>query len=218
MSWAEACRSHSSVTSWFAYVSMPVSQFLLIRWVRDAVVHRWLPAVARRTLYGVGVLFVWRHHVFLHAATWRTVRCSPASSLFAKARLPDFKGEIAVMVVLMLLLALGPLLLFAAQLAAVKRTGLREYGTLAQRYVLEFDGKWLRGGAPADEPLVGSADIQSLTDLGTGYDVVGTMNSALITKDAVIQIVGATLAPIAPLVLTLIPLEQLVKTLARILF
>ena len=122
------------------------------------------------------------------------------------------------MVVLMLLLALGPLLLFAAQLAAVKRTGLREYGALAQRYVLEFDGKWLRGGAPADEPLVGSADIQSLADLGTGYDVVGTMNSALITKDAVIQIVGATLAPIAPLVLTLIPLEQLVKTLARILF
>jgi hypothetical protein len=28
----------------------------------------------------------------------------------------------------------------------------------------EFDGKWLRGRAPQDEPLVGSADIQSLAD------------------------------------------------------
>jgi hypothetical protein len=88
----------------------------------------------------------------------------------------------------------------------------------AQRYVREFDGKWLRGGAPAEEPLLGNADIQSLADLGTGFDAVGTMSSAPITKDAVIQIVGATLAPIAPLVLTMIPLEQLVKTLARVLF
>jgi hypothetical protein len=42
--------------------------------------------------------------------------------------------------------------------------GLAEYGALAQRYVREFDQKWLRGGAPADEPLVGSGDIQSLAD------------------------------------------------------
>ena len=50
--------------------------------------------------------------------------------------------------------------------------GLREYGTLAQRYVREFDDKWLRGGAPADEPLVGTADIQSLADLGNSFEVV----------------------------------------------
>jgi len=31
---------------------------------------------------------------------------------------------------------------------AAKRAGLREYGTLAQQYVREFDRKWLRGGAP----------------------------------------------------------------------
>jgi len=35
-----------------------------------------------------------------------------------------------------------------------------EYGTLARRCVRDFDAKWLRGGAPADEPLVGSGDIQ----------------------------------------------------------
>ena len=35
--------------------------------------------------------------------------------------------------------------------------GLREYGTLAQRYVREFDTKWLRGAVAPREPLVGSA-------------------------------------------------------------
>jgi len=69
------------------------------------------------------------------------------------------------LVIFLLCVVLGPLLVFAPQLAQAKRTGLREYGTLAERYVREFDAKWLRGGAPADEPLVGSGDIQSLADL-----------------------------------------------------
>jgi hypothetical protein len=54
-----------------------------------------------------------------------------------------------------------PLLVFIPCLARTKREGLAEYGALAQRYVREFDDKWLRGGTPADEPLVGSGDIQS---------------------------------------------------------
>jgi hypothetical protein len=41
--------------------------------------------------------------------------------------------------------------------------------------VRKFDAKWVRGGAPADEPLVGSADIQSLADLGNSFEVVRTM-------------------------------------------
>ena len=60
-------------------------------------------------------------------------------------------------------------------LALTKRTGLREYGLLAQRYVLEFDRKWLRGGAAEDEAFVGSADIQSLADLGNSFEIVSGM-------------------------------------------
>jgi len=45
-----------------------------------------------------------------------------------------------------------------------QRTGLREYGTLAKRYVREFDTEWLRQGAPSEEPLVGSADVQSANE------------------------------------------------------
>jgi len=42
-----------------------------------------------------------------------------------------------VMVVFLLLLVLGPLFVFAGQLSRTKLAGLREYGTLAQRYVRE---------------------------------------------------------------------------------
>ena len=34
----------------------------------------------------------------------------------------------------------------------------------------KFDTKWLRGGASSDEPLVGSADIQSLSDMANTFD------------------------------------------------
>ena len=113
---------------------------------------------------------------------------------------------------------LGPLLVFAPQLAATKRKGLREYGTLAERYVREFDAKWLHGGAPAEEPLVGSADVQSLADLANSYEVVRTMSIAPVTKQAVLRLVAATLLPIAPLLLTMMPLEELLKKLASMLF
>ena len=94
---------------------------------------------------------------------------------YAGATLPEFKLELIGLVALMVFAILGPMLVFGPQLAAAKRAGLREYGMLAQRYVREFDGKWLRGGAPADEPLIGSADIQSLADLGNSFEVVKGM-------------------------------------------
>ena len=69
------------------------------------------------------------------------------------------------MVIALMCLVLGHLLVFTPQLAQAKRRGLREYGMLAGRYVREVDAKWLRAGAPAAEPFVGSGDIQSLADL-----------------------------------------------------
>ncbi|MGH8223230.1 MAG: hypothetical protein ACREQZ_09685, partial [Woeseiaceae bacterium] len=125
--------------------------------------------------------------------------------------LPEFKIEIAVVIVLVQCLVFGPLFVFAAQLARTQRTGLREYGALAQRYVREFDGKWLRGGAPADEPLVGSGDIQSLADIGNSFEVVQTMRLAPVTRNAVLQLALATLVPLAPLLLTMMPLDVLLQ-------
>ena len=61
---------------------------------------------------------------------------------------------------------LGPLLMFAPNLMRTRLAWLRDYGMLATRYNRAFHEKWIMGKAPADEPLLGSADIQSLADLG----------------------------------------------------
>jgi len=79
--------------------------------------------------------------------------------------------------------------------------------------VREFEAKWLRGGAPPDEPLLGSADIRSLADLSNSVEGVRTMRSVPITRDAVIRLVLATAAPVLPLLLTIMPLEERAKKL-----
>ena len=221
-----------SVTGiWFGYVSLPVFQFILLRWYfRLFIWMRFLWQVSRIDLSlvpthpdRVGGLGFLANSAFalmpLAVAHGALLSGWIASRIFhLGAALPDFKIEIAIFVIIMQVVVLGPLLVFAPRLAEAKRTGLREYGTLAERYVREFDTKWLRGAAPAEEPLVGSADIQSLADLGNSFEVVRTMRIAPVTRDAVIQLAVLTLLPIVPLALTMMPLEELLKKLFGILF
>ena len=216
---------------WYGYVSLPIFQFLMLRWYfRLFIWMRFLWQVSRIDLSlvpthpdRVGGLGFLANTVYaftpLAVAHGAMLAGMIANRIFyLGAALPDFKIEIAVLVVFLLCVVLGPLLVFAPQLAQAKRTGNREYGTLAERYVREFDAKWLRGGAPADEPFVGSGDIQSLADLGNSFEVVRTMQIAPITRDAILRLAAATLAPIVPLLLTMMPLEELLKKLFGILF
>jgi hypothetical protein len=216
---------------WYGYLSLPMFQFLLCRWYfRIFIWARFLRRVSRIELQvvpthpdKVGGLS------FLSATVAAFVPLAVAHGalvagqigdriLHLGAQLPDFKGEIALLVIFLSILVHGPLLVFAAQLSRNKRKGRNEYDALAQRYVREFELKWLRGGAPSDEPLVGSADIQSLADLGNSLEVVRSMRAVPVTKDAVVQLVAATLIPILPLMLTMMPLEELLKKLFGMLF
>ena len=137
---------------------------------------------------------------------------------FDGATLPQFTVEIIATVGALVFLVLGPLMVFAGQLARAKRTGLGEYGVLAQRYVREFDAKWLRAGGDPAEPLVGSADIQSLADLGNSFEVIKTMRFVPFSKETVFQLGVVTLAPLAPLLLTMISLEELLRRLLSAVF
>jgi len=221
-----------SVTGlWYAYVSLPIFQFLLVRWYyRIFIWIRFLWQVSRIQLSlipthpdrvgGLGFLpnavFAFMPLAVAHGALLAGLIANRI--FYVGAALPDFKIEISVLAVFLLCLVLGPLLVFSPQLAQAKRIGNREYGALAERYVREFDAKWLRGGAPADAPLVGSSDIQSLADLANSFEVVRTMQIAPITRDALIRLVVATLAPVVPLALTMMPLEELLRKLLGILF
>jgi hypothetical protein len=137
--------------------------------------------------------------------------------LYQGAQLQAFKVELAGALVFALLQALGPLIVFAPSLLAAKRRGMREYGLLADRYVREFDRKWVRGGAAPEEPLVGSADIQSLADLGNSMEVIRQMRAVPFGKETVIQLAVVTALPLLPLALTVFPLDELIRRVVGVL-
>jgi hypothetical protein len=216
---------------WYGYVSMPVFQFLMMRWYfRIFIWARFLRQVSRLGLSlvpthpdrvgGLGFLSNTAYAFTpLAVAHGGLIAGYIANRIFyLGASLPQFKIEIAALVIFVLCVVFGPFLVFTPRLAEAKRTGNREYGTLAERYVREFDAKWLRGGAPAEESLVGSGDIQSLADMANSFEVVRTMRITPVTKDALLRLVAGALAPVLPLALTMMPLEELLKKLMGVVF
>ena len=216
---------------WFGCVSLPLIQFILLRWYfRLFIWTRFLWQVSRIELNlvpthpdragGLGFLSTVTYAFApLLAAQGVLLAGVMANKIFyASAKLIDFKLELVAMVTMMLSFVLVPLLVFIPRLVRTKRVGLAEYGAFAQRYVREFDEKWLRGGAPADEPLVGSGDIQSLADLGNSFEIVKGMKPVPFGKDTLLQLAVISLAPVAPLVLTMIPLGELLDRFLKIVF
>jgi hypothetical protein len=215
---------------WYGFVSLPIYQFLGYRWFfRLFIWARFLWQVSHIDLKlvpthpdragGLGFLSSVLYAFVPLAAAFGAALAGPLADhiFYSGARLPDFKMQIAATVILLVFLFVGPLLVFAPRIARAKRTGLLEYGALAQRYVREFDVKWLRGGAPADEPLVGSGDIQSLADLANSFEVVRTMRIAPVAMQDMLLLAIAALVPIAPLLLTVMPLEELLKLVLGLL-
>jgi hypothetical protein len=70
---------------------------------------------------------------------------------------------------------------------------------------------------PPDEPLVGSADIQSLADLANSYEVVRGIGAVPFGRDTIIQAAVPALIPFAPLALTVVPAEEILKKLMGML-
>ena len=221
---------HLTAGYWFAFVSVPVFQFILLRWymriliwflfllrVSCLILHL-LPAHPDRA-GGLGFVgkssFAFAPLLFAQGAL---LAGRIASRIFYNGQtLLAFKMTIAGFVVFFVVAVLAPLFLFTPQLARAKREGLAEYGAFASSYVMDFDQKWLRSKVN-DEQLLGTSDIQSLGDLGNSFAVVREMRTVPFAKDDVALLLIATVDPIVPLLLTIMPLEQLLSHVVKIIF
>ena len=216
---------------WHALISLPIFQFLLVRWYfRIFIWTRFLWQVSRIELKlvpthpdrvgGLGFLgnIVYAFAPLLVAHGVLLAGMIADRIFFVGATLQQFTLEIAGGVGVLVFIVLCPLMVFAGQLSRARRAGLGDYGMLAHRYVREFDAKWVRGGRDPNEPLMGSADIQSLADLANSFEVVRTMRFVPFTKETVFQLGVVTLVPLTPLLLTMISLEELLKRLLSAVF
>jgi hypothetical protein len=216
---------------WYLFVSMPIFQFILARWyVRFALWFWFLWRVSRLELRLIpihpdrtaGLSFLGRStnaFVPILVAHGAMLAGLLASQIFYAGKdLMAFKLIIAGFVAFLLVVMLSPLTVFAPQLWRAKRRGLGEFGALASRYVREFEEKWVHGGAARNEQLIGSADFQSLADLGNTYALVQEMRFVPFGMKDAIRLAAAVAAPLLPLTLTILSLEELAGYAIKVLF
>jgi hypothetical protein len=209
---------------WYALVSVPIFQFLLLRWYYRIVIWiRFLWQVSRIRLHlsalngdhaaGLGFLSGTAYaFVPLAMAHGALAAATIANQIFySGAKLADSYVEIAILVAYMVVLVFLPLLFFAMQVNQVKRDGMRLATRFAHRYARDFEAKWFESDDATRSSALGEADIQSLADMSNSLESIRSTRGVPITRDPVVAIVAATLAPIAPLLLTVIPAEELAK-------
>ena len=215
---------------WNTFAAIPLFQFLIYRTlVRLLVWWRFLWRVARLELRlipthpdragGLAFLGGAQRPIGLFAVALSAVLSGRYCSeiLYGGASLASLKGPIVGLVALLVLLCLGPLVVFTPLLMATRRKGLVEYGALALRYTTDFDRKWLRGGAAAGDELLGTGDIQSLADIGGSYERIEHMRPVPFGVKDVTSLVAACLIPMIPVLATAMPMEEIVKTILKIL-
>jgi len=215
---------------WFAAVSLPLTQFFLLRWYSRLLIwFRFLWQVSRLDLHLVpthpdragGLSFLGRGTyafgplLFAQGALLAGVIATRV--LYGGRTLMEFKLDAIGLIGFFVLFLLGPLMVFTPALSQAKRAGLAQYGKLASTYVTAFESKWIRGEAN-DAELLGTGDIQSLSDLGQSYSVIREMNVVPFGLQDITRLALATAVPLLPLTLTVFSLEELVMRLLKIVF
>ncbi len=216
---------------WHVIVSIPVVMFLMFRWFWRYLIWCWfLWRISRLDLHlvpthpdmaaGLGFLGLAqvKYGIIIFALSSLLSSQIGQEILFGGASLASYRMTIFGFVALVLITFLGPLLVFSPKLFDTMRKGLLEYGALSNEYTQSFERKWIRREAPEGEALIGSADIQSLADLGNSFEIVRKMRPVpfdLMT--AILPMVAAAAVPFLPLLLTVFPLEEIVKNVIGML-
>ena len=216
---------------WYVFVSIPILQFLLLRWyMRLFIWFRFLWQVSRINLNlipthpdrSAGLAFLgesaYAFGPILFAQGAMLAGLVASRVLYHGESLVSFKLQIAGFIVFFVLAILSPLLMFSPRMSRAKRKGLEDYGLLAQRYVERFEQKWVvREAAPGDE-FLGTGDIQSLADLGNSYALVREMRLVPFGLDDVGRLAAAAAAPLVPLLLTIFSADELFMRVIKVVF
>ncbi len=218
---------HLSLAGYWYFIMTPLLGFLFLRWVWRYLTWCWfLRKVSGLDLHlvathadragGLGFVTLGQNSF---AAIPLAASCVVAAAvgteiLQAGDSLANFKNALIAFVVASVVAGYAPFAIFLGPLARAKRAALVEYGKLSTRYSQSFETKWM-SGAPDDSELLGSGDFQSLADLGGAYERLHAMRTSPLDKRTAIAFAVAAALPMLPLVMTVMPLKEIVKTLMK---
>lgn len=140
----------------------------------------------------------WRHEILHHGA-----------------HLADFRLSAIVLVMIIALLAVGPLLFFVPRLAALRQRGILEYGILGQLHSSEFHEKWIKHRAGHEADFLVAPESNTLTGFGNSYEKIGQLNPFPVDMGSLYGLAAAVAVPALCVVLAQIPFATVLKELLK---
>ena len=215
---------------WYSFVSLPLLLILFFGWLwRILLWGRFLVRVSTMKLRLIaahpdrasGLKFLNASLVaFMPLALTLGVVTAGASAnqlLYNNATAETVQTLAASLTVAVLILFVGPLLIFVLKLHAKKVEGIYTYGSLADDVGRQFEEKWLRNYEEFRSGALEAPDFSATTDL---YQVVANVHDMKLFPfelRAVLSLIVAALLPFIPVVLLMMPIKLIVTELARLL-
>jgi hypothetical protein len=218
------------VLGWYIWFCIPLFRFLMLRWlwhlglwcyflwkVKSLDLH--LVPTHPDGAAGLGYLEIVQEHFSALAFAISAVLAASFAEDIVSGRM-NFETLyllIPMVLVLVLVLFIGPLLVFTPKLWKCRITGWSEYMGMAFRYVSAFDKKWIRDEAATGESQLGTGDLQSLADLNNSVSIVRDMRCVPASRRLVFGLAVSTIIPLVPLLFLKYPLADLVTKMFQTL-
>ena len=215
---------------WFAIVSIPIFRLIVFRWLWLLIlwtIFLWrvtqlrLNCTASHPDRAGGLGFLTHTQLFFGIVTFAmsaSVAGSFANQLaYEGSSLQKLQFMMAAFCLLAIAFTVAPLIVVSPFLFRVRQRGIFAYSSLGVKYTEEFESKWLSGGHGANAELMGSADIQSLADLGNSFGVIDEMKVFLIDHEILLKLAMPAVAPMLVLIATILPAEEIFKAILRLL-
>jgi hypothetical protein len=134
-----------------------------------------------------------------------------------------FSIELLIMILVLwvmvvLLLFVGPLAIFGPKLGYLRRMGHLQYGSLAHLQAEQFHQKWIHARQAHIDGLLAAPELNALSALATTFDRLQGINTFPVNRVMLIQIACAAPIPMLPVIMTQIPLKELLRIIFRAVF
>lgn len=215
---------------WFLFVVRPVFIFLLLHWVwRLFVVSVVFWRIAHLDLRlvpthpdragGLGFLeqapIVFSPVVLALSAVLASHWVHQV--LYHQAHVTSLQLPLAVFVVVMLVIFLGPFLLFSQPLRKLKRRSLLEYGALVGEHGWLVQKRWILDEPVEDKGLLDAPELGPVADTVSMYQAVERIRPAPLGLQSAVAVVAPALLPMIPVFAIEMPLKEVLLKLLGVL-
>jgi hypothetical protein len=219
-----------TTAGWWLEASLSVQIFLQARWLWRLLI--WTKLLARINKLNLqlipthpdragGLAFLGKGQtqfgLIVFAVSAAVAGAGANLIVFEGQALRIFERNLVFYILLVTTIFVSPVFVFIGRLHRVRKKGQLDYGALAMEYVRSFDSKWLRGGVSPAESLLGSPDIQSLADMINSFNSARQMTIVPLSRRNLLTFLIAAAIPFLPLLLLVLPAQDLIKGVWKML-